>query len=85
MKLSPAYVGTILCRENGDFFLVKRIDTIWGNSQWNFPGGLVEEGESIIDAAVRETQEEVGVIVAPEDFRLTHVLDVHKGIMNPRN
>lgn len=79
MKLSPAYAGTILCRENGDFFLVKRIDKAWGNAQWNFPGGLVEEGESIIDAAVRETHEEVGVIVAPEDFRLTHVLDGRKG------
>jgi len=37
MKLSPAYVGTILCRENGDLFLIKRIDKVWGNSQWNFP------------------------------------------------
>lgn len=85
MKLSPAYVGTILCREDGDFFLIKRIDKVWGNSQWNFPGGLIEEGESIIDAAVRETQEEVGVIVAPEDFRLTHVLDVRKGGSNDKS
>lgn len=85
MKLSPAYVGTLLCRENGDLFLIRRIDTIWGNAQWNFPGGLIEEGESIIDAAVRETQEEVGAIVAPEDFRLTHVLDVHKGGTNDKS
>lgn len=85
MKLSPAYVGIILCRENGDLFLIKRIDKVWGNSQWNFPGGLIEEGESIINAAVRETREEVGVIVAPEDFRLTHVLDVRKGGTNDKS
>jgi len=85
MKVSPAYVGTLLCRENGDFFLIKRIDKVWGNSQWNFPGGLVEEAESVVDAAVRETHEEVGVVVAPQDFRLTHVLDVCKGGTNDKS
>lgn len=30
---------------------------------WEFPGGKVDEGESDIDALVRECQEELGVIV----------------------
>lgn len=32
---------------------------------WYLPAGLVEPGETLIDAAVRETQEEAGVLVRP--------------------
>ncbi len=32
--------------------------------EWDFPGGGVDEGESFIDAAVRETREEAGLAVA---------------------
>jgi 8-oxo-dGTP diphosphatase len=85
MKLSPGYVGIILCRENGDLFLVKRKNSAWAESQWNFPGGLVEEDESIMQAAIRETQEEIGVTVKANDFSLTHVLDVHKGGTNDKS
>src|SRR6476620_6700944 len=85
MKLSPAYVGIMLQRENGDFFLVKRSNSAWAESCWNFPGGLIDPGESIIDAAVRETHEEIGVQVNPVDFRLTHVLDVQKGGTNTQS
>lgn len=32
-----------------------------------FPGGRLEAGETVLDAALRETFEEVGLTVAPED------------------
>lgn len=35
---------------------------------WEFPGGKVEPGESQLGALVRECAEELGVVIAPEEF-----------------
>lgn len=42
-------------------------------SLWTIPGGKVEEGESIRDAAIRETSEETGLTLNPYRYaRFTH-------------
>ena len=32
---------------------------------WEFPGGQIEEGESVVDGVLREVREEAGVVAAP--------------------
>lgn len=41
---------------------------------WAFPGGYINLGETWQQAAVRELQEEVGLITQPEDYNLIDVL-----------
>jgi len=59
---SPKLAVGCLVIEGGRVLLLKR-----GNEpamgRWTFPGGFVEFGERAIDAAVRETSEEVGLRV----------------------
>lgn len=52
--------------EDGKILLVRVRD----NKLWYFPGGKITEGESHVDALVRELSEELNVIVAPENMRL---------------
>ena len=37
-------------------------------AQWSIPGGVLEVGELVREAAVREAHEETGLIVEPEDL-----------------
>lgn len=77
MYKTPAYVGIILKKDN-QVLLVKRTNTDWASGHWNFPGGLLEENETLIAAAAREVEEEVGVKIAHTDLQLVHVLQVQK-------
>ena len=55
-------VGTIIRIDDGRLVLVRRaIEPGYG--LWVFPGGYVDRGEHIVEAAVREAREESGLIV----------------------
>src|SRR5437660_248731 len=80
----PAYVGIIL-KDNDKILLVQRHNTDWMSGYWNFPGGLLEENETLAAAAAREIYEEVDITVNPTDFTLTHVLHVRANAKNTKD
>ena len=48
--------GTIVSLDGGIVLLKRGVEPAWG--KWVFPGGYVDRGESVRDAAIRETKEE---------------------------
>jgi ADP-ribose pyrophosphatase YjhB (NUDIX family) len=54
--------------------LLRRFNTGWEDGNYSVPAGHVEAGESVIDAAIREAREEVGVHLARQDLRVAHVM-----------
>jgi len=50
--------------------LLRRVNTGWDDSKLILPGGHLEEGETALEAAIREVEEELGLALAPERFRL---------------
>jgi phosphatase NudJ len=57
----PTWFFAMVAVRKGDHFLV--VHERKHGQGWYFPAGRVEPGESIMDAAVRETLEETGVAV----------------------
>jgi 8-oxo-dGTP diphosphatase len=53
----------ILMKSNGDVLLAQRPPSKPYAGYWEFPGGKVEAGESILDALKREFAEELGLKV----------------------
>jgi ADP-ribose pyrophosphatase YjhB (NUDIX family) len=64
-------VGTIITDSEGRIVLVRRaIEPGYG--KWVFPGGFIDRGETVEDAAVREAREECGL-----DVRLDRLINVY--------
>ncbi len=60
-------VLVVVLTDNDRFVLVQESkDTCKG--QWSLPGGMLEPGESIFDAGIREVYEEAGITIAPMGF-----------------
>ncbi|MCU7731166.1 NUDIX domain-containing protein [Actinoplanes sp. KI2] len=51
--------NVVVTNDDGDILLIRRSD----NGNWALPGGAMDLGESLPDAAVRETAEETGIDV----------------------
>ncbi len=68
-------VGAVIVHQ-GRVLLVKR-GTEPAKGKWSIPGGLIELGESLTDALVREVREETGLTVEP--VQLVELLDrIHR-------
>ena len=68
--------------DNGDVELLwqkrsEKVDRYPGDYDIS-AGGHINLGESIISAAVRETREEIGAIISPEDFRFVTMRPFNK-------
>ena len=60
--LSAVLILLFPISENIHFFLTKRTDTVqYHKGQISLPGGAKEEGEELIETALRETDEEIGI------------------------
>ncbi|MEV7771944.1 NUDIX domain-containing protein [Kitasatospora sp. NPDC086791] len=55
----------------------------FAQGRWDLPVGKSEPGEPITGTAVRELREETGLVVAPEDLRLAHVIHGARGVEAP--
>ena len=64
-------VRGILLRDDKAFVVLRRHDRLDGGL-WEFPGGKVEDGESPVDALVREFFEETGM-----EIQVGEVVDEH--------
>ncbi|HEU5229111.1 MAG TPA: NUDIX domain-containing protein [Ktedonobacteraceae bacterium] len=66
--LKRPFVGIGVIVRDGDRILLIKRQNSHGDGTWSIPGGHLEYGESFEECALREVEEETGVIVADATF-----------------
>ena len=64
--VAPRAGVSVLCHRDGRALLIKRGKDPY-KDHWSLPGGLVELGETLVQAAERELMEETGIIAVLGD------------------
>lgn len=54
------------------------------DGRWHLPSGKLDAGESVLGAAVREAEEEIGVRLDPAGLRLVHTVHAVRSGLEPR-
>ncbi len=66
-------VHTILIKDN-QILLIRRFNTGWRDGHYGLPAGHCDGQETILEAAIREAKEEVGLNLKPEDMEIAHIV-----------
>jgi len=71
---SPVPAVGVVCLRGDEVLLIRR-GTPPRQGEWSLPGGRIESGERMVDAALRELREETGV-----EAEITGLIDVVDGV-----
>ncbi len=76
MRINFPYVGSVyllLVRDN-KILLLRRFQTGFEDGNYGLPAGHMDGGETAREACTREVQEEIGIVVKPEDLHVVQVM-----------
>ena len=74
---TPYIASFAILRRGDEIAMLVRKNTGWMDSYYGLPAGKVEWGETFTQAAVREANEEAGVVVLASDLQPVHVAHRH--------
>jgi 8-oxo-dGTP pyrophosphatase MutT (NUDIX family) len=65
----------IMLNDSEEFLFIQRSDKVSEPLSWSIPGGMVDPGESPLEAAIRECYEEINHVVNTDKCKLLFVND----------
>jgi len=76
-KIVPA--SYLVLMKDDKILLLRRFNTGYQDGKYSMVAGHVDKGETFTQCLVRETQEEAGIVIKPEDLRVVHVMQRDSG------
>jgi len=64
----------IILKKDDKFLMFRRKNTGWYDGFYNLPCGHIDGRETLIEAAIRETKEEVGVDIKEKNLQFVHLV-----------
>ncbi len=64
----------LLLLRSGQILLGQRQNTGFEDGQFHLPAGHLEEGETVVEALIREAREELGIIIRQEQVNFVHIM-----------
>lgn len=58
-------IATGVIEKDGKYLIARRTEPEWLKGLWEFPGGTVEENETVNETLVREILEETNLVIEP--------------------
>ncbi|GAA2393777.1 hypothetical protein GCM10010420_18490 [Streptomyces glaucosporus] len=74
----------LLLRRGDEVLLARRANTGYADGLLNAPSGHAEDGEDVREAMLRETREEIGLRLEPEELRVAMVVQHRSPRGEPR-
>jgi len=64
----------LMLRKGNEVLFGRRQNTGFEDGAWHVPSGHLEAAESVVDAVIREAEEEIGITIKPEDASFSHIM-----------
>jgi ADP-ribose pyrophosphatase YjhB (NUDIX family) len=64
----------LVLRRGDEVLFGRRQNTGFEDGAWHLPSGHLEAGESVVEAVIRESREEIGIAISAADVQFSHVM-----------
>ena len=77
-KLTAA--SYLVLMKDTQVLLYRRYNTGYEDGNYSVVAGHLDPNETLTECIIRETEEEIGITIAPKDLKMTHMMHRHSGL-----
>ena len=84
-RLAIVPASYLMLLQRGKVLLLRRYNTGYEDGKYSVAAGHLELGETFTQCLIREVEEEIGIVLSPEDVEMVHAMHRNSGTANNGN